>query len=230
MRRLLLMAGAGAAAAYPLIVYFGINSLPAPLLAGLLIALALGRLAMLRGANGGASSNRPSLEGLSTGSGLSIGSGLSNQRGHRPQLIGWGAPLQSILAALLILAALYALLRGDPAAYRFYPVAVNAALLFVFGASLYRGAPVIEQLARWREPAVFHGPRAANAMRYTRRVTQVWCGFFLANGALALATALWASLEWWAFYNGFLAYVLMGILFAAEWMARRRRKRDAGIG
>ncbi len=58
--------------------------------------------------------------------------------------------------------------------------------------------------------------------RYTRRVTQVWCGFFVLNGGLALCTALWASDAGWALYNGLVAYVLMGLLFAGEWLVRRR--------
>ena len=59
-------------------------------------------------------------------------------------------------------------------------------------------------------------------MPYTRRVTQVWCGFFVFNGSLALLTALYASDGVWMLYNGLLAYVLMGILFAGEWLVRQR--------
>ena len=47
----------------------------------------------------------------------------------------------------------------------------------------------------------------ARGQAYTRRVTQVWCGFFVLNGSLALATALWASEEIWALYNGLIAYL-----------------------
>ena len=53
------------------------------------------------------------------------------------------------------------------------------------------------------------------------RPTWVWSGFFAVNGALALATALWASDAVWALYNGFVAYVLVGVLFAGEWLVRR---------
>jgi uncharacterized membrane protein len=62
------------------------------------------------------------------------------------------------------------------------------------------------------------------AVIYTRRVTGVWCGFFVLNGSLALATALWASNQVWALYNGLLAYVMMGALFGGEWLVRRRVK------
>jgi uncharacterized membrane protein len=102
---------------------------------------------------------------------------------------------------------------------KLYPVLVNAALLAVFGLSLWRPPCAIERLARLSEPDL---PPAAVA--YTRKVTRVWCGFFAANGAAALGTALWASTEAWAVYNGVVAYLLMGSLFAFEWLVRQRVK------
>jgi uncharacterized membrane protein len=102
---------------------------------------------------------------------------------------------------------------------KLYPVAVNAVLLVVFAASIVRPPSVIERIARLRDPLL---PQAAVA--YTRTVTIVWCAFFVLNGALALCTALWASNEVWVLYNGLVCYVLMGALFAGEWLVRRRVK------
>jgi len=65
---------------------------------------------------------------------------------------------------------------------------------------------------------------------YTRRVTQVWCGFFVLNGSVALVTALWASDATWALYNGLISYCLMGCLFAGEWLVRRKVKAGHGHG
>lgn len=124
------------------------------------------------------------------------------------------------LAALLLACAGLALASGEPHWFRFYPVAVNGVLLLLFGASLWRGPPVAERLARLREPDL---PPAA--VHYTRQVTRAWCAFFLVNGGLALYTALTASLEVWALYNGVIAYLLMGCLFAGEWLLRRRVRR-----
>ena len=59
----------------------------------------------------------------------------------------------------------------------------------------------------------------------TRTVTKVWCGFFVANGLAALGTALWASPKVWSLYNGVVAYLLMGVLFAGEYLVRLRFKR-----
>ncbi|MNJ31421.1 hypothetical protein [Pseudomonas alkylphenolica] len=108
-------------------------------------------------------------------------------------------------------------LFDSPALLRWYPVLINACLLGLFGLSLKFGPPLVERLARLREP---HLPQAA--IHYTRQVTQVWCLFFLANGLIACALTLWAPLSWWTLYNGLIAYGLMGLLFAAEWLIRQR--------
>lgn len=106
---------------------------------------------------------------------------------------------------------------------KLYPVLVNAVLLSVFGASLVSPPSIIERLARLREPDL-----PPSGVAYTRRVTVVWCGFFVLNGSLALGTALWASEAAWALYNGLIAYVLMGLLFAGEWLVRARVRSRVG--
>ena len=123
--------------------------------------------------------------------------------------------LVSAFGGLLLAAA--AAFGNSVLPLKFYPVLVNAVLLAVFAISLLHPPSAIERFARMQEPDL---PEAG--VRYTRRVTQVWCGFFIVNGSIALATALWASDAGWALYNGLIAYLLMGLLFAGEWLVRRR--------
>jgi len=98
-----------------------------------------------------------------------------------------------------------------------YPVAVNAVMLALFGGSLYTAMPLVERLARLREPEL-----PQRAIAYVRRVTQIWCLFFIINGSIALATCLAGSLHWWTLWNGMLSYLSMGLLMAGEWWVRRR--------
>lgn len=119
------------------------------------------------------------------------------------------------VGAALLVFSLVAVLRGDALTLRFYPVLVNLVMLVLFAASLWRPPSLVERLARLREPDL-----PPEGVRYTRRVTQVWCLFFVMNGALALYTALFTSLATWTLYNGLLAYLLMGTLFAAEMLCR----------
>lgn len=121
-------------------------------------------------------------------------------------------------AALLLAAA--AVWNNALLPLKLYPVLVNLGMLALFGYSLYAPPSIIERMARLSDPAL-----PDYAIAYTRRVTQVWCGFFVLNGALALITALWASAALWSLYNGVVAYVLMGCLFAGEYLVRMLVKR-----
>jgi uncharacterized membrane protein len=113
------------------------------------------------------------------------------------------------IGGVLLAAASLWLDGGD--AFLYYPVLVNAALLVVFAASLASPPSVIERIARLREPDL-----KPAAVVYTRRVTIAWTVFFVLNGAAALYTARFTTLETWALYNGLIAYVLIGALFAVE--------------
>ena len=130
-----------------------------------------------------------------------------------------GAIWPGIAAALLGAFALYA---KSANAVRLYPVLVNLSLLIVFAGSLRSGMPIIEKIARLREPQL---PPAGIA--YTRKVTQAWCVFFIGNGTLALITVLVGNEQIWLLYNGFIAYLLMGAMFAGEWLLRRRMRQRA---
>lgn len=100
-----------------------------------------------------------------------------------------------------------------------YPAAVSLSLLVVFGRTLFRPPSMIERFARLSEPDL-----PPQGVRYTRLVTGVWCGFFILNAAVSLTT-VFASREAWVLYNGFLSYLLMGLLFAVEWAVRGRMRR-----
>lgn len=103
---------------------------------------------------------------------------------------------------------------------RWYPSLICALMFTAFGLSLKFGPPMIERFARLMEPDL---PQAA--VPYTRKVTWVWVGFFAINGTCSAVLAAWGPLGWWTFYNGVLAYVALGTLFAVEWLCRQRMRR-----
>ena len=132
-------------------------------------------------------------------------------------LYGERRPASLWMASAAIAFCLLLALVDSPWLLRWYPVLISALMLGLFGLSLHYGPPMAERLARLREPEL-----PAVAIRYTRRVTQVWSLFFLLNGLIAAALTLWAPLSWWTLYNGLIAYGLMGLLFAIEWLIRQR--------
>lgn len=132
-------------------------------------------------------------------------------------LTGERKPGSLWMALAAIAFCLLLALLGNPHLLRWYPVLISSFMLGLFGLSLKFGPPVAERLARLSEPEL-----PAVAVAYTRRVTQVWSLFFFGNGLIAATLTLWAPLSWWALYNGLIAYGLMGLLFAAEWLTRQR--------
>ncbi|AMG99166.1 TPA: hypothetical protein ACGQSM_003409 [Serratia liquefaciens] len=119
------------------------------------------------------------------------------------------------LVGILLALASWALKQSHWLLY--YPVLVNAILLLLFAYSLFAPPTVVERLARITEPQL-----DAAGIAYTRRVTQVWCGFFIVNGAIALTTCLSGDITLWTLYNGGISYLLMGALMGIEWIVRKR--------
>ncbi|WP_236665096.1 COG4648 family protein [Aeromonas dhakensis] len=133
--------------------------------------------------------------------------------GPLPEWLWLGRLLACIGLGLTLLSALFSARHW----LLYYPLAVSLALLCLFGWSLTRPMSLVERLARLQDPAL-----PAAAIGYTRRVTQVWCGFFVINGALAAFTIWHGDLALWSLYNGLVSYLLMGGLMGAEYLVRRR--------
>jgi len=124
---------------------------------------------------------------------------------------------------LPVAAAAALLIWGRGGAVLWYPVMVNAFFLFWFAASLIFPPSAVERLARLMDPAL-----PAEGVRYTRKVTWVWCGFFLFNGSFAAYTAVAGDMGLWAWYNGLVSYLLMAALMGGEYFVRRRFMRING--
>lgn len=116
---------------------------------------------------------------------------------------------------LPILLTLGVALTNSEPLLRLYPAAVSLGMLALFGRSLVHPPTVVERIARLSEPDL-----AQAGVRYTRRITLVWCCFFVLNGAAATYTALYTSRETWVLYNGLVSYLLMGTLFLGERLIR----------
>ena len=110
-----------------------------------------------------------------------------------------------------------AIWNNDLITLRFYPVMVSVGFFLLFAGSLFYPPPIIERIARIQHPNL-----PEQGVIYTRKVTKVWCVFFVVNGSIATATALWCSFEWWSLYNGLIAYLLSALLMGIEYLVRIR--------
>ncbi len=111
---------------------------------------------------------------------------------------------------------------NDPLYVQLNPIAVSFALLILFGYTLIKPPSIIERFARIKTPDL-----PEKAIIYTRKVTQIWCIFFIFNITISGYTVLFSSLEVWTLYNGLIAYLLMGLLFAVEYAVRTVKMRNA---
>jgi uncharacterized membrane protein len=116
-------------------------------------------------------------------------------------------------------AGFVSLVWNNPLTLLATPALASFGLLCAFAGSLRRES-VVERLARLQT-----GSLSEEEVLYCRRVTVVWCAFFLGNGAIALWLAVAATSEEWALYTGLVSYLLVGILYAAEFVYRQWRFR-----
>jgi len=109
---------------------------------------------------------------------------------------------------------------NDPIALLIAPTLLSFGLLAVFVRSLIKTESIVERFARVQFPVLSEAQE-----HYCRRVTVVWCGFFLVNGSVALWLAIARSTQEWVLYTGFVSYVLVGLLFVSEFIYRQWRFR-----
>lgn len=145
--------------------------------------------------------------------------------GARFAVLRRGAALRVLagpLAAVFVGTALLGLVDG-PVAVLAYPVLMNLGFSAAFGWSLLRPPSLVQIFASLTEP-----DPSPPAQAYMRKVSAVWCVFLAVNALVTLALALWAEVALWALYTGLVSYLLMGLLFAIEWLVRQRVRRKAG--
>jgi uncharacterized membrane protein len=124
----------------------------------------------------------------------------------------------------LALVIALAVVSGSRTLLLLLPVAVSLYLLWTFSSSLRAGPSIVERFARAVDPDL-----PDFVIPYCRKVTLVWCGFFVWNSLCVVILATTAPIEWWALYTGLVAYLLMGVLFAGELVVRKlwfRRYQD----
>lgn len=132
-----------------------------------------------------------------------------------------GASLLWPLTAFAILCGALSLLLKDQAWLKLYPVFMSVGALVIFASTLFKPPSMIERFARIVEPNL-----PPEGVVWTRKVTLVWCLFFFMNALIATFTVFVTSTFVWVIYNGFISYVLMGLLFVGEFILRKRQQRQ----
>lgn len=105
---------------------------------------------------------------------------------------------------------------------KYYPPVMNFCLFFIFFSSLFQKRTVIQKIALASDPDSNEA-----VMKYTRNLTYIWAVFTFLNFLISVVT-VFMSEKIWALYNGFISYLLVGIIFIIEYIVRINFMRKYG--
>ena len=98
---------------------------------------------------------------------------------------------------------------------------MNVLLLGAFGLTLFHPPSMIYRFAVLQDKSIPSSPGENRISKYCRKVTIVWVTFFVFNGSIAALTIFSGSDVLWSIYNGGVSYILIGLLFAGEFIVRK---------
>lgn len=127
-------------------------------------------------------------------------------------------PFWILLYGLLALAGLLSLVGGRVLALFLPQVIINLSLALMFGVTLRRGrTPLIERFMRQQYGDAMHPV----LVPYARRLTWIWTLFLVAMALISVGLALFGTLKAWSLFTNIVNYLLVAILFVAQFVYTR---------
>lgn len=136
---------------------------------------------------------------------------------------------QIVTPILLLTAGLLCFLTNKIFFLKLYSVFLSAIFLGLFGSTLFFEPTMIFRFATLADKSIIGSTCENQVRKYCKIVTIIWCLFFIMNGTISTLTAFSQDIfhiteeqadKVWTIYNGCLSYVLMGLLFAGEYLVR----------
>ena len=155
---------------------------------------------------------------------LSSSGRIKTDSNSEKKVLDW-RPLTS--SVLFLLAGILCFVFNEKIFLKLYSVVISCTMLFVFASSLVFKPNIIFRFACLADKSIKGSAFEKQVYDYCKKVTVVWCVFFILNGTAAAFTALYdfGSSELndkiWSVYNGGISYVLMGLLFTVEFIIRK---------
>ena len=132
-----------------------------------------------------------------------------------------------VSSALFLIAGIICFATNQSIFLKLYSVVINAVLLSVFGSTLFLKPNLCFRLATLTDKSIVGSSFENQVLEYCKKVTIIWCCFFVINGSIAAFTALYdfgdeeVNNKVWSVYNGGISYVLMGLIFVVEFVVRK---------
>ena len=155
---------------------------------------------------------------------LSVTGKNSTNSKKEKKALDWRPLVSSVL---FLIAGVVCFITGQSVFLKLYSVVISVTLLSVFGSTLIFEPNMCFRLATMTDKKIIGSSYEQQVNKYCKKVTIIWCAFFIINGSIAAYTALhnFGSEELnnkiWSIYNGGISYVLMGLLFIVELFIRK---------
>lgn len=127
-----------------------------------------------------------------------------------------------VSSALFLSAGLFCFFTQKTIFLKLYSVVISLTFLISFGSTLFIEPNMCFRFAVLTDKSLPGSDREEKVKTYCRKVTIIWCCFFILNGSIAAYTAFFCSDVVWSVYTGGISYVLMGLLFTVEFFIRRK--------
>jgi len=127
-----------------------------------------------------------------------------------------------LTASLFLTAGLACFFTNQTIFLKLYSVVISATMLIVFGSTLIFPPSIIYRFATLADKSIKTAVYHNRIEKYCKKVCITWCCFFIINGSISVYTAFFASDAVWSIYNGGISYAAMGLLFAIEFIIRKR--------
>ena len=98
---------------------------------------------------------------------------------------------------------------------KFYPPIMNLIIFLIFFTSLFAQETIIQKFAKMWSKKPLHQLE----LTYTKKLTYVWCVFLFLNFIISIIT-IFLDDKIWMFYNCFLSYFFIGLIFIIEYIVR----------
>lgn len=136
-----------------------------------------------------------------------------------------------VSSALLLTAGLFCFFTQNEIFLKLYSVVISATFLAIFASTLFLEPNIIFRFATLADKSIKGSSFENQVKKYCKKVTIVWCCFFVLNGTVSAITAFIQNIiptisdelanTIWSVYNGGLSYILMGTLFVVEFIIRK---------
>ena len=112
---------------------------------------------------------------------------------------------------------------------KLYPALADLAYITVFTTSLFVSPPFAFYFIDIFDKSIKEKLPKAAFERYCFRATLVWCVFFFLDGIIAVCTVFFGTDIIWGIYNSGITYVIMGLIFAGEFILLKMLVKRCGL-